>query len=97
MYLTFTRGVICLDQIMGLVKDEKFVPFGKRSEIKLETIAMQEARSPNPLDLTRYKGKVIMVSGDLHGNTMYSAKVIDEAGPILTAVAVKLFRKRSKR
>lgn len=37
-----------------------------------------------------------MVSGDLHGNLMYSTVVVDEAGPILTAVVLELFGKRSK-
>jgi hypothetical protein len=81
---------------MGVVKEGKFLPFDEKSEIKLETIAMQEATSPVPLDLTKYEGKVIMVRGDLQGSLMYSAEVFDEAGPILTAVVVELFRKRAK-
>lgn len=39
-----------LDQILGLVKEGKFFPFDERAEIELETIAMQEATSPLPLD-----------------------------------------------
>jgi hypothetical protein len=81
---------------MGLVKVGKFLPFDEGSEIKLETIAMQEATSPLPLDLTKYEGKVIMVTGDLQGNLMYSTVVIDVAGPILTAVVLEIFAKRSK-
>jgi hypothetical protein len=65
-----------LDQILGLVKGGKFIPFDRDPDIQLVTIAPQEARAPTPLDLGAYEGKIIMVGGDLHGNTLYRAKVI---------------------
>lgn len=49
---------------------------------------MQEARPPESteLDLTEYEGKAIMVRGHSSGEWIYSAEVIDQARPILTAV-----------
>jgi hypothetical protein len=79
---------------MGLVKEGKFISFGEKSEIELSTTDVVEGRGPDPLDLTKYEGKVIMVSGTIHGSTMYRATVIDEAGPILTAVVLKMFGSR---
>jgi hypothetical protein len=80
---------------MGLVKAGKFIAFDQESEIGLSRTDMREGRGVDPLDLTEYDGKVIMVSGNLHGSTMYRATVVDEAGPILTAVVLELFGKRS--
>jgi hypothetical protein len=83
-------------QIMGLVRAGKLVPFDQKSEIELTTTGIVDGRGPDPLDLTKYEGKVIMVRGMLQGATMYRAEVIDEAGPILTAIVLELFGKRSK-
>lgn len=80
---------------MGIVKEGKFVPFNKKGEIKLETIGAVEATSPLPLDVTKYEGKVIMVGGDLQGDILYQSEVVDEAGPILSAVVLETFGKRS--
>lgn len=44
------------------------------------------------LDLTPYEGKAVMVSGrDGGAGWVYSAQVVDEAGPILTAVVYQVF------
>jgi hypothetical protein len=43
------------------------------------------------LDLSVYEGKAIMVHGHDGGGWIYSAMVIDQAGPILTAVVRKVF------
>jgi hypothetical protein len=100
------KGACILEnQILGLVKEGKFIPVKSPSSIAeleksgirlIENIAhIAEAQAPIPLDLTKYEGKVIMVGGKLRGGTMYTAKVIDEAGPILTTVVLELFGKHS--
>ena len=43
------------------------------------------------LDLTEYEGQAIMVRGLNAGGWVYSAAVIDQAGPILTAVVQQVF------
>jgi hypothetical protein len=101
------KGACILEtQILGLVKEGKFIPVKSSSSIAAEleksgitlirNIAhIAEAQAPIPLDLTGYEGKVIMVGGRLEGGTMYTAEVIDEAGPILTTVVLELFGKHS--
>jgi hypothetical protein len=58
---------------------------------------MQESVPPDAreIDLAEYEGRAIMVSGHDDGSWIYSASVIDEAGPILTAVVEQLFGKAS--
>ena len=60
---------------------------------RLTTIQMQAAVPPESgeLDLGTYEGKAIMVYGHDGGGWIYSAVVIDQAGPILTAVVRKVF------
>lgn len=60
---------------------------------RLSSIQMQEARPPEAgeLDLAEYEGRVIMVNGLDGGRWIYSASIVDVAGPILTAVVNKLF------
>ena len=62
---------------------------------RLASIQMQEARPPEAgeLDLTEYERKVIMASGHDGGRWIYSASIIDVAGPILTAVVNEVFKK----
>ena len=61
--------------------------------VRLTGIQMQEARPPESreLDLTEYEGQAIMVRGHYGGDWMFSAEVIDQAGPILTAVVTHVF------
>jgi hypothetical protein len=65
-----------LDQILGLVKGGKFIPFNRDSDIQLVTNAPQDAQSLTPLDLGAYEGKIIIVGDDLHGDTLFRATVI---------------------
>ncbi|MFX1486971.1 MAG: hypothetical protein ACFFBS_07770 [Promethearchaeota archaeon] len=60
---------------------------------RLTSIQMQEARPPEAgeLDLAEYEGKAIMVNGLNGGRWIYSASIVDVAGPILTATVNKLF------
>jgi hypothetical protein len=67
-----------LEQIglAGLVKGGKFIPFNRDSDIQLSTTHVTEMRDRNPLDLGAYEGKIIVVGGHLHGDTLYRATVI---------------------
>lgn len=38
------------------------------------------------LDLTEYEGKAIMVRGDHRGDWIHQVEIIDQGGPILTAL-----------
>ena len=64
--------------------------------IRLTGIDMQMAQSPESaeIDVKKYEGSAIMVQGHPGGEWLYSAHVIDEAGPILTAVVEHLFKKK---
>lgn len=66
--------------------------------IRLTGISMQESVPPESeeLDLTEYEGKAIMVRGHSSGGWIYSAAVIDQAGPILTAVVQQMFGQASE-
>lgn len=46
--------------------------------------------------MTKYEGQAIMVRGHDGGNWLYSAEVIDQAGPILTAVVQQVFSQSSE-
>ncbi len=83
------------EQFIGVVRSGKFEllsPSRSSSIDGLTTIHVYEARPPESaeLDLTEYEGKVIMLSGHDQG-WIYSAQVIDQAGPILSAVVLRLF------
>ncbi len=84
-------------KILGIVRNGKFIPLENRSDIssplRLTSIRIMEARTPESgeLNLTAYEGAVIMVSGRPNGDWLFSSAVIDHAGPILTAVALKAF------
>ena len=60
---------------------------------RLTGIAMQEARSPESkeIDLAPYEGCAIMVRGRSGGGWVYSAEVIDQGGPLLTALVQHAF------
>lgn len=85
-----------MDQIIGLIKNGKFLTVDKTAAVKLFTIAQVEGRPPTELDVAKYEGKAVMVTGDLSGDILYQAEVIDEAGPILTSVVLEIFGKYSK-
>lgn len=83
--------------IVGVVQDGRFQPLQPNvSEIgliKLTSITMSAAQSPESavLDLAPYEGGVIMVRGHHSDGWIYSAQVIEQAGPILAAVAKQAF------
>jgi hypothetical protein len=45
------------------------------------------------IDLKKHEGKAIMVRGRYGGGWIYSAEIIDLAGPILSALVQKVFSK----
>ncbi len=85
------------DQFLGIVKNGAFQllaphrPSG--DSVRLTGIQMQESVPPETeeLDLTKYEGQAIMAHGHDGGGWIYSAEVIEQAGPILTMVVQKVF------
>jgi hypothetical protein len=85
------------DQIIGMVRDGEFLPLEPRQglgSLRLTSIRMMEARSPESgeLHLEDYEGSVIMIrSQGSGGGWLYAARIVDQAGPILSAVALRIF------
>lgn len=83
-------------KIMGIVQNGKFrpsVPSGRTEPFARLTGISPQAGSPPggaEIDLSEYEGSVIMVTGHDQGGWIYSAQIIDKAGPILTAVVERL-------
>ena len=90
------------DQFLGIVQNGTFqllAPYrAPGGSVRLTRIQMQEARPPESaeLGLTEHEGKAIMVHGHDGGGWIYSAEVIDQAGPILTAVVQQVFGQASE-
>lgn len=85
-------------QILGLVQDQVFKqlhPISKLN-VQLRFTGNQPQESVPPesreLNLAEYEGRAIMIRGVDQGGWIYSAEVIDTAGPIFTAVVEKLFK-----
>ena len=84
------------DQFLGIVQNGQFQVLGPKAgldlPVRLTSIQMQTAVLPESgeLDLRAYEGQAIMVEGHASG-WIYSAQVIDQAGPILTAVVRHVF------
>lgn len=55
--------------------------------------AMQEAISPEAkeIDLAEYEGNALMVRGYDSGGWIYSAQIVEQGGPILSAVVHRVF------
>jgi hypothetical protein len=85
------------NQFLGIVKNGQLrllqPEYLAGTTVRLTGIQMQTAVSPDiaELDLSKYEGKAIMVRGHESSEWIYSAEVIDQVGPILTAVVQKLF------
>lgn len=92
----FETGMYDQDQFLGIVEKGNFrvlSPAPSLVPLRLTSIPMQAAVSPEveELDLDQYEGSAIMVCGHDSGGWIYSARVIDQAGPILTAVVLEVF------
>jgi hypothetical protein len=82
-----------------MVKEEKLTILLPESEAgniaRLTEMPMQAAIPPEAQEISvrKHEGKVIMVKGSIDGGWIYSAEVIDLAGPILSALVLKVFNK----
>ena len=101
--LLLSRGqdVVAHDNsaLLGCVEDGKFqLLWPEKSmlgSVRLTDIQMQEARSPESgeLNLSKYEGQAIMVSGHGGGGGwVYDARIVDAAGPILTLLVLERFQ-----
>lgn len=90
------------EQFLGIVQNGAFQCLSPGHSAggfcRLTRIAKPESVPPEhkELDLTEYEGKAIMVYGHNGGGWIYSAEVIEQAGPILTAVVQKIFGQASE-
>lgn len=84
----------------GVVKNGKFHSFSPigvfDDSLTLTNVGMVEARPPEAgiLSLSRYEGCAIMVQGRGGDKWIYSARIVDNAGPILTAIVQYIFNKK---
>ena len=82
---------------IGMVFNGQFRPLVTEKEtttlLRLTTINAQAAQSPDSAEvsLAPYEGTAIMVRGIDKGEWIYSATVVEQAGPILTAVVNRVF------
>lgn len=85
------------NQFLGSVQNGQFhqfaLPPASGGLVRLTSIHRQEAMTPESgeLDLTTYEGRAIMVRGYGEGGWVFEAKVVDQAGPILTEVVRRVF------
>ena len=82
--------------LIGMVQSGQFKPLTPKAiggSVRLTTIPMQAAQSPESAEvhLTEYEGKAIAVQGHAGGGWIYSASVIDNAGPIVTVLVQSVF------
>lgn len=80
---------------LGNVKHE-FIPlWPNRSMVKkFTTIPVQASEDPNMniLDISSYEGLIIIVEGDDDGDWVYSSRVLEKAGPVLSNILLKVFK-----
>ena len=82
---------------LGIVQQGRSRPLAIERDttdsLKLTTVGLQAAQTPESgeISLTVYEGSAIMVRGVDTGEWIYSAVIVDQAGPILTAVARQVF------
>ncbi len=87
-----------MDEVyIGIVADGKLRLLSPRpalpGEVRLTSIAVQEAVPPETreLNLAEYEGSAIAVQGNDQGGWIYSAKVVETGGPMVTALAQRVF------
>ncbi|MDD1758171.1 MAG: hypothetical protein LUQ22_05510 [Methanotrichaceae archaeon] len=87
------------EDYLGLVKDRNLLLLIPESEagnvVRLTEMPMQAALplEAQEIDLKKHESKAIMVRGRYGGGWIYSAEIIDLAGPILSALVQKVFSK----
>ena len=86
-----------LGRFIGVVKGGEFLvldpPGTAGGTARLTRIPIQAAQPPesDEIDLAAYEGRAIMVCGREDSGWIYSAKVVDQAAPIITALVEKVF------
>ncbi len=88
-----------MNLFLGIVENGRFITLlPEKPSAELTTIQREEARSPESgrINLAPYEGGAVMVQGNDNGGWIYSASVIDHAGPILTAVVRKVFARKKR-
>lgn len=86
-----------VEQFLCIVKDGKITVLLPESEagnvVRLTEMPMQAAIAPEVQEISvkMQEGKAIMVEGRSSGGWIYSAELIDTAGPILNALVQKGF------
>jgi hypothetical protein len=82
-------------QFIGIVKSNRLhilTPrLGSEEPASLTPESMVVKHEIKPMDLSAYDGKAIAVRGYGGSGWIYSAKIIDQAGPIVTALLAKVF------
>jgi hypothetical protein len=92
-----TADVCDLGRFIGVVEMGEFLildpPDIAGKTARLTWIPIQAAQPPesDEIDLASYDGRAIMVCGHEDSGWIYSAKVVDQAGPIITALVEKVF------
>lgn len=87
------------EQFFGIVRKGDFYVFAPQhlegATVKLTTTWIEEphATESGVIDLTEFEGKIIEVSGRDKGKWIYSAKVVEEAGPVLSDFLKRVFLK----
>jgi len=85
------------EQFLCVVKDGKITVLLPESQagnvVRLTEMPMQAAIAPEVQEISvkKHEGKTIMVEGRPSDGWIYSAELIDTAGPILSALVQKVF------
>lgn len=89
-------------QFLGMVENRKFQLLLPETlagtSFRLTSVRVQEAVSPESreINLAEYEGEAILIQGRESGEWIYSAELIDEAGPILTLLVQKLLTDKNQ-
>ena len=92
-----TREHVANPTFIGVVKSGKFRTLSPKTalsgSIRFTSIQMQQAVPPETgeLDLTEYEASAIAIQGHDGGGWVYSARVVDKGGPIVTALVLQAF------
>jgi len=84
-------------RFIGVVEAGEFSifnpPNASGKTVRLTRISIQASRPPesDEIDLVGYEGRAIMVCGHEESGWIYSAKIVDQAGPIVAALVEKVF------
>jgi hypothetical protein len=85
---------------IGLVEMDRFKVLSPKTDsdsVRLTTVQVQAAQTPESAEvsLEKFESNAIAVQGILSGDWIFSANVIDTAGPIVTALVRKVLKEAS--